>query len=57
MTASPRSENAGYVPLDDYGPTKDAWNNKIIGRNFSGVVPKDRCAHPRGRVHHLHPSL
>ena len=29
-------ENAGYVPLEDYGPTKDAWNNKVIGRNFSG---------------------
>jgi phosphate transport system substrate-binding protein len=27
--------NAGYVPLEDYGPTQDAWNNKIIGRNFS----------------------
>lgn len=29
-------ENAGYVPLEDYGPTKDAWNNKVTGRNFSG---------------------
>ena len=28
--------NAGYVPLPDYGPTQDAWNNKVIGRNFSG---------------------
>jgi len=27
--------NAGYVPLEDYGPTQDAWTNKIIGRNFS----------------------
>ena len=27
--------NAGYVPLEDYGPTQDAWNNKIIGRNSS----------------------
>lgn len=27
--------NAGYVPLADYGPTEDAWNNKVIGRNFS----------------------
>ena len=28
-------ENAGYVPLADYGPTKDAWSNKVIGRSFS----------------------
>ena len=28
--------NAGYVPLSDYGPTQDAWANKVIGRNFSG---------------------
>ena len=27
--------NAGYVPLADYGPTQDAWTNKVIGRNFS----------------------
>lgn len=27
--------NAGYVPLEDYGPTQDAWTNKIIGRNSS----------------------
>ncbi len=27
--------NAGYVPLADYGPTRDAWTNRIIGRNFS----------------------
>lgn len=27
--------NAGYVPLADYGPTQDAWINKVIGRNFS----------------------
>lgn len=27
--------NAGYVPLTDYGPTLDAWTNRIIGRNFS----------------------
>ncbi|MCJ7781867.1 MAG: substrate-binding domain-containing protein, partial [Acidimicrobiia bacterium] len=27
--------NAGYVPLTDYGPTQDAWTNKVIGRNFS----------------------
>jgi len=28
-------EKAGYVPLSDYGPTQDAWTNKVIGRNFS----------------------
>ena len=28
--------NAGYVPLPDYGPTQDAWTNKVIGRSFSG---------------------
>jgi phosphate transport system substrate-binding protein len=27
--------NAGYVPLADYGLTQDAWNNKVIGPNFS----------------------
>lgn len=27
--------NAGYVPLADYGPTQDAWANKVIGRTFS----------------------
>ncbi len=27
--------NAGYVPLADYGPTQDAWTNRIIGRSFS----------------------
>jgi len=27
--------NAGYVPLADYGPTQDAWTNKVIGRSFS----------------------
>ncbi len=27
--------NAGYVPLADYGPTRDAWNGEVIGRSFS----------------------
>lgn len=27
--------NAGYVPLADYGPTQDAWINRIIGHGSS----------------------